>query len=192
VALILGDNIFYGADLERTLRENRNPDGAVVFAYWVSDPERYGVVEFDEKYKVVSIEEKPQEPKSNYAVPGLYFYDNAVVDIARNLEPSGRGEFEITDVNRAYLEQGRLKTSILGRGTAWLDAGTFDSLLQAGMFIEVIEKRQGLKVGCVEEVAYRMKFIDRAQLIEHAERLKNSGYGQYLIKILHRTDQWEV
>ncbi|MFA9454838.1 MAG: glucose-1-phosphate thymidylyltransferase RfbA [Candidatus Aminicenantaceae bacterium] len=192
VALILGDNIFYGADLERTLQASLDPDGAVVFAYWVSEPSRYGVVEFDESHKVISIEEKPLEPKSNYAVPGLYFYDNQVVDIARSLEPSGRGEYEITDVNRAYLEQGKLKTSILGRGTAWLDAGTFDSLLEAGMFIEVIEKRQGLKVGCVEEVAYNMKFIDRAKLIEHAERLQNSGYGQYLMKILHRTDHWDV
>ncbi|MBC8342634.1 MAG: glucose-1-phosphate thymidylyltransferase, partial [Bacteroidetes bacterium] len=183
VVLILGDNIFYGTDIQKKLQASLNPNGAVVFAYLVADPERYGVVEFDKDHKVLSIEEKPLHPKSNYAVPGLYFYDNCVVDIARNLKPSARGEFEITDVNKVYLERGKLRATVLGRGTAWLDTGTFDSLLQAGQFIEVIEKRQGLKIGCIEEIAYRMGFIGKDELLEHAERLKNSGYGEYLFKV---------
>jgi glucose-1-phosphate thymidylyltransferase len=188
VALILGDNVFYGADLYKTLQGSKDPDGAVVFAYQVANPKQYGVVEFDENNNVISIEEKPQKPKSNYAVPGLYFYDNQVVEIAKALEPSARGEYEITDVNQVYLEQGKLKTAVLGRGVAWLDAGTIDDLLLAGQFIEVIEKRQGLKIGCIEEVAYRMNFIDREKLLEQAEQLKNSVYGEYLFRIAETED----
>lgn len=183
VALILGDNIFYGTDLQKKLQQSLNPDGAVIFTYQVANPERYGVVEFDENKKVLSIEEKPEHHKSNYAVPGLYFYDNNVVDIDRNLKPSARGEYEITDVNQVYLESGKLHVTVLGRGTAWLDTGTFDSLQQAGQFIEVIEKRHGLKIGCIEEIAYRMNFIDRGKLLEHADRLKNSVYGEYIKRI---------
>jgi glucose-1-phosphate thymidylyltransferase len=183
VALILGDNIFYGAGLGGLLLENNDPQGGVVFAYHVSDPERYGVVEFDGAGKVLSIEEKPKEPKSNYAVPGLYFYDNSVVEIAKNLQPSARGEYEITDVNKKFLEAGKLKVGILQRGTAWLDTGTFASLTQAGQFVQVIEERQGLKVGCIEEVAYRMGFINREQLHKLAEPLLKSGYGQYLLNL---------
>ncbi|TVQ93907.1 MAG: glucose-1-phosphate thymidylyltransferase [Bacteroidetes bacterium] len=185
VALILGDNIFYSNGLLKLLQENNDPDGGVVFAYHVSDPWRYGVVEFDEKHKAVSIEEKPEKPKSNYAVPGLYFYENSVVEVAASLKPSKRGEYEITDVNKHYLNQGRLKVGILNRGTAWLDTGTFDSLIQAGQFVQVIEERQGLKIGCIEEVAYRMNFIDKAQLEKIASPLLNSGYGQYLLHIMN-------
>lgn len=184
VALILGDNIFYGSGLSKLLQENNNPDGGVVYAYHVSDPERYGVVEFDEQGKAISIEEKPRNPKSNYAVPGLYFYDNSVVDIAATLEPSARGEYEITDVNRKYLEAGKLKVGILNRGTAWLDTGTFASLMQAGQFVQVIEERQGLKIGCIEEVAFRMNFINQDQLRKLAEPLLKSGYGNYLLGLI--------
>ena len=184
VALILGDNIFYGAGLKQLLQEYRDPTGGIIFAYHVSDPERYGVVEFDRDCKAISIEEKPTKPKSNYAVPGLYFYDNHVVEIAKHLKPSPRGEYEITDVNRHYLETGQLKVGILDRGTAWLDTGTFASLMQASQFVEVIETRQGLRVGCIEEVAYRMGFIDAKGLREVAEPLMNSGYGMYLMQIL--------
>jgi glucose-1-phosphate thymidylyltransferase len=184
VALVLGDNIFYGANMEEVLQQNNNPDGGVVFAYHVLDPERYGVVEFDSSQKAISIEEKPKQPKSNYAVPGLYFYDNSVVEIAKNLQPSARGEYEITDVNKEYLKQGNLKVGILNRGTAWLDTGTFSSLLQAGQFVQVLEERQGLKVGCIEEVAYRMGFINATQLKEIAQPLIHSGYGNYLLKIV--------
>jgi glucose-1-phosphate thymidylyltransferase len=184
VALILGDNIFYGDGLSRLLQQSADPEGGVVFAYQVADPERYGVVEFDEHNHVVSIEEKPQMPKSNYAVPGLYFYDNSVVEIAKNIQPSPRGEYEITDVNRVYLEQGRLKVGVFSRGTAWLDTGTFGSLMQAGQFVQVIEERQGLKIGCIEEVAYRMNFINADQLKKVAEPLTKSGYGQYLLKVV--------
>jgi glucose-1-phosphate thymidylyltransferase len=184
VALILGDNIFYSNGLQQLLQENNNPDGGVVFAYHVSDPERYGVVEFDKDLKAISIEEKPKQPKSNYAVPGLYFYDNSVVDVAENIRPSARGEYEITDVNKHYLSEGKLKVGILNRGTAWLDTGTFDSLIQAGQFVQVIEERQGLKIGCIEEIAYRMKFISKDKLKEIAQPLINSGYGKYLIQIL--------
>lgn len=180
VALVLGDNIFYGSRLGRQLQELNNVEGGYVFAYEVSDPERYGVVEFDEQSKVLSIEEKPAKPKSNYAVPGLYFYDNQVVEIAKNLQPSPRGEYEITDVNKEYLKRGELKVSILDRGTAWLDTGTFESLSDATEFIKVIEKRQGMKIGCIEEVAYRMGYIDEQQLLKHAEALSKSGYGGYL------------
>ena len=180
VALILGDNIFHGSGMGTLLREKVNPDGAVVFAYQVHDPERYGVVEFDKDFKVLSIEEKPAKPKSNFAVPGLYFYDNSVVKIAQNMKPSPRGELEITDVNKTYLEQGKLEVGVLDRGTAWLDTGTFDSLIQAGQFIEVIEKRQGLKIGCIEEVAYRLGFIDKAQLMKLGDKYMKSGYGAYL------------
>lgn len=183
-ALILGDNIFYGAGLKQLLQDNRDPDGGVIFAYHVSDPERYGVVEFDKNRKAISIEEKPKKPKSNYAVPGLYFYDNQVIEIAKNLKPSPRGEYEITDVNRRYLEMGKLKVGILDRGTAWLDTGTFESLMQASQFVEVIETRQGLRVGCIEEVAYRMGFIDADGLRNVAEPLMNSGYGMYLMQVL--------
>lgn len=183
--LILGDNIFYGTGLQKLLLENNDPDGGVVFAYHVSDPQRYGVVEFDKDNNAISIEEKPKNPKSNYAVPGLYFYDNTVVDVAKNIRPSARGEYEITDVNRWYLEKGRLKVGILDRGTAWLDTGTFESLLQASQFVEVIEQRQGLRIGCIEEVAYRMGFIDAGQLERVAEPLLKSGYGEYLINLLN-------
>ena len=183
VALVLGDNIFYGAGLEELLKSNSDPTGGVVFAYHVLDPERYGVVAFDEDRKALSIEEKPVKPKSNYAVPGLYFYDNDVIEIARNLEPSPRGEYEITDVNREYLKRGTLKVGILGRGTAWLDTGTFESLMQAGEFVRVIEQRQGLKVGAIEEIAYRQGFIDADQLRAIAEPLRKSGYGDYLMHL---------
>ncbi len=184
VALILGDNIFYGSRLGSMLEHNNNPDGGIVYAYHVVDPERYGVVEFDEYKNVISIEEKPTHPKSNYAVPGLYFYDNSVIEIAENIKPSARGEYEITDVNKAYLKQGKLKVSILDRGTAWLDTGTFDSLMQASQFVQVIEKRQGLKIGSIEEVAYRKGFINDAQLRKLAEPLLKSGYGEYLIRLI--------
>jgi len=184
VALILGDNIFYGSGIAQLLQSNSDPDGGVVFAYHVQDPERYGVVEFDENCKAVSIEEKPTHPKSAYAVPGLYFYDNDVVQIARELEPSPRGEYEITDVNRAFLALGRLKVGILDRGVAWLDTGTFASLMQAGTFVQVIEERQGQKIGCIEEVAFRMGFITAEQLQAIAEPLMKSGYGQYLVSLL--------
>jgi glucose-1-phosphate thymidylyltransferase len=183
VALILGDNIFYGTGLEELLTQNCNPTGGVVFAYHVSDPERYGVVEFDSNGKVITIEEKPAHPKSNYAVPGLYFYDNSVVGIAKSLKPSARGEYEITDVNKEYLRQGSLSVGILNRGTAWLDTGTFNSLLQASQFVQVIEERQGLKIGCIEEIAYRKGFINREQLCSIAEPLRKSGYGEYLINL---------
>jgi glucose-1-phosphate thymidylyltransferase len=186
VALILGDNIFYGQGLDSLLSGNVNPKGGIVFAYHVSDPERYGVVEFDEENKAVSIEEKPKNPKSNFAVPGLYFYDNSVVEIAKNLRPSERGEYEITDVNAAYLKQGKLKVAILDRGTAWLDTGTFSSLMQAGQFVQVIEERQGLKIGCIEEIAYRNGFIDKKQLKQIAEPLVKSGYGTYLLNLIKR------
>lgn len=186
VALILGDNIFYGAGLEQTLIENVDPDGGVIFAYQVSDPERYGVVEFDKSLTAISIEEKPTKPKSNYAVPGLYFYDNRVVDIAKNIKPSPRGELEITDVNKRYLEMGQLKVGIMERGTAWLDTGTVDSLMNASQFIEVIEKRQGLKVSCPEEIAFRKGFIDAEQLKKIAHPLLKSGYGEYLINLLEQ------
>jgi glucose-1-phosphate thymidylyltransferase len=183
VALVLGDNIFYGTGLQKLIQENNDPDGGVVYAYHVSDPERYGVVEFDENHHAISIEEKPKVPKSNYAVPGLYFYDNSVVEVAKNIKPSPRGEYEITDVNRYYLEQGKLKVGILSRGTAWLDTGTFASLIQASQFVQVIEERQGLKIGCIEELAYRMGFIDRAQLEKIAAPLLKSGYGTYLMNL---------
>ena len=183
VALVLGDNIFYGAGLEELLKSNNDPQGGVVFAYHVHDPERYGVVEFDADKKALSIEEKPAKPKSNYAVPGLYFYDNDVVEIAKNLEISPRGEYEITDVNREYLRRGTLKVGILGRGTAWLDTGTFESLMQAGEFVKVIEQRQGLKVGSTEEAAYRQGFIDADQLRAIAAPLRKSGYGDYLMNL---------
>ena len=186
VALILGDNIFYGQGLDSLLSGNVKPKGGIVFAYHVSDPERYGVVAFDEENKAVSIEEKPKNPKSNFAVPGLYFYDNSVVEIAKNLLPSERGEYEITDVNAAYLKQGKLKVAILDRGTAWLDTGTFSSLMQAGQFVQVIEERQGLKIGCIEEIAYRNRFIDKKQLKQIAEPLVKSGYGTYLLNLIKR------
>ncbi|NQW35548.1 MAG: glucose-1-phosphate thymidylyltransferase RfbA [Flavobacteriales bacterium] len=184
VALVLGDNIFYGTGLEEILRSATNPDGGIVFAYHVSDPERYGVVEFDKTNKVISIEEKPEKPKSNYAVPGIYFYDNSVVNIAKNLEPSTRGEYEITDINKHYLRQGDLKVRTLTRGTAWLDTGTFNSLNQASQFVQVIEERQGLKIGCIEEIAYKNGFIDSEQLKTIAEPLLKSGYGQYLMGLI--------
>lgn len=182
-ALILGDNIFYGSSLDNLLKSKVNPNGGVVFAYHVSDPERYGVVEFDEAGKAISIEEKPKQPKSNFAVPGLYFYDNNVVEIAKSLKPSPRGEYEITDVNKVYLKQGKLSVGILDRGTAWLDTGTFNSLMQASQFVQVIEERQGLKVGCIEEEAWRQGFISTQQLRELAVPLLKSGYGQYLVEI---------
>jgi glucose-1-phosphate thymidylyltransferase len=184
VALILGDNIFYGSSLGEKLASRTRPDGGIIFAYHVADPERYGVVEFDRQMRVLSIEEKPHRPKSNYAVPGLYFYDNDVVEIAKGLKPSARGEYEITDVNQAYLEQGRLRVGVLDRGTAWLDTGTFNSLMQAALFVQVIEERQGLKIGCIEEVAYRQGFITADQLERLAEPLMKSGYGQYLMTVL--------
>ena len=184
VALVLGDNIFFGANMGELLQSNTNPQGGVVFAYHVTDPERYGVVEFDENNKALSIEEKPLEPKSNFAVPGLYFYDNSVVEIAKNIQPSARGEYEITDVNKVYLEKGALKVGILNRGTAWLDTGTFNSLMQAGQFVQVIEERQGLKVGCIEEIAWRQGFITSDQLRALAEPLTKSGYGSYLLQLL--------
>ncbi len=184
-ALVLGDNIFYGSAMGDLLKDSHNPSGGVVFAYQVSDPERYGVVEFDSDLKAISIEEKPENPKSRYAVPGLYFYDNQVVDIARNLKPSPRGEYEITDINKAYLEMRQLHVGILDRGTAWLDTGTFPSLMQAGQFVQVIEERQGLKVGCIEEVAYKQGFITAEKLEEIAQPLLKSGYGEYLIRILN-------
>ena len=183
VALILGDNIFYGVGLGSALKQINNPDGGVVLAYHVRDPDRYGVVEFDKQNKVLSIEEKPKAPKSNYAVPGLYFYDNKVVEIAKNLKPSPRGEYEITDVNKEYLNQGKLKVSIMDRGTAWLDTGTFPSLMQAGQFVQVIEERQGLKIGCIEEVAFNMGYINKDQLIKIAKPLTKSGYGNYLLEL---------
>ncbi|WP_210489964.1 glucose-1-phosphate thymidylyltransferase RfbA [Rufibacter aurantiacus] len=183
-ALILGDNIFYGSGMSKLLQANNDPDGGVVYAYHVNDPERYGVVEFDENMKAISIEEKPKQPKSSYAVPGLYFYDNDVVEIAKNLEPSPRGEYEITDVNKEYLRQGKLKVGILDRGTAWLDTGTIQSLMQAATFVQVIEERQGLKIGSIEEVAYRMGFINAEQLQRVAEPLRKSGYGDYLLSVL--------
>jgi glucose-1-phosphate thymidylyltransferase len=185
VALVLGDNIFYGSGMGTLLGDKLNPDGAVVFAYQVTDPERYGVVEFDGNNKVLSIEEKPKEPKSNFAVPGLYFYDNQVVEIAKNTKPSPRGELEITDVNKTYLEMGKLEVGVLDRGTAWLDTGTFDSLIQAGQFIEVIEKRQGLKIGCIEEIAYHKGWIDDDQMAKQAQIYAKSGYGEYLGNIVH-------
>jgi glucose-1-phosphate thymidylyltransferase len=184
VALVLGDNIFFGANMHELLQSNTSPEGGVVFAYHVSDPERYGVVEFDNDQKALSIEEKPLEPKSNFAVPGFYFYDNSVVEIAKNIQPSARGEYEITDVNKVYLAQGKLKVGILSRGTAWLDTGTFASLMQAGQFVQVLEERQGLKVGCIEEVAWRQGFISDQQLKAIAEPLRKSGYGDYLLGLL--------
>lgn len=186
VALVLGDNIFFSAGLSQLLKENNDPDGGVVFAYHVNDPERYGVVEFDENMNALSIEEKPVEPKSNYAVPGLYFYDNDVVEIAKNIKPSPRGELEITDVNRVYLERKKLKVGVLKRGTAWLDTGTFASLMQAGQFVQVLEERQGLKVGCIEEIAYKNGWITAEQLQTEAQKLLKSGYGQYLMNLIKK------
>ena len=182
-ALILGDNIFYGTGLAELLQANNNPEGGIIYAYHVHDPERYGVVDFDKDGNVLSIEEKPQNPKSNYAVPGIYFYDNTVVEIAANIQPSHRGELEITDVNKEYLKRGKLKVSILDRGTAWLDTGTFQSLMQASQFVQVIEERQGLKIGCIEEVAFRMGYIDKNQLDRIAQPLVKSGYGKYLLNL---------
>ena len=184
VALVLGDNIFYGSQMQQLLVESSNPEGGIVFAYHVNDPERYGVVEFDENFKALSIEEKPANPKSNYAVPGLYFYDNSVVEVAKNIKPSARGEYEITDVNKYYLENNLLKVGVLGRGTAWLDTGTFSSLLDASQFVNIVENRQGLKVGCIEEVAFNKGFINKEQLIDIAQPLVKSGYGQYLLDLL--------
>jgi glucose-1-phosphate thymidylyltransferase len=183
VALVLGDNIFYGSGFSKLLQSSANPDGAVIFAYPVSDPERYGVVEFDANFNALSIEEKPLKPKSHFAVPGLYFYDNSVVEIAKNIPASPRGEFEITDVNKVYLDNKKLKVGVLDRGFAWLDTGTFDSLSDACEYVRVIEKRQGLNVGCLEEIAWRMGFITREQLLVQAEKFKKSGYGEYLIRI---------
>jgi glucose-1-phosphate thymidylyltransferase len=185
VALVLGDNIFYGSGLGDKLRKNTTPDGGIVYAYHVSDPERYGVVQFDKDMNAISIEEKPKQPKSNYAVPGLYFYDNSVVEIAKKLKPSERGEYEITDVNREYLQQGKLKVSVMDRGTAWLDTGTFDSLIQASQIVQVIEQRQGIKIACIEEIAYRRGFISREQVATIAKSLLKSGYGQYLMDIIN-------
>ena len=183
-ALVLGDNIFYGTGLGKTLEKNNNPDGGIVYAYQVSDPERYGVVEFDQNMKAISIEEKPEKPRSKFAVPGLYFYDNEVVEIAKNIKPSPRGEYEITDINLEYLKRGKLHVSVLDRGTAWLDTGTFDSLMQASQFIQVIEQRQGIKVACVEEIAWRKGFINTDQLVNLAQPLLKSGYGTYLMDLL--------
>lgn len=185
VALVLGDNIFYGSGLGKMLAANTRPEGGIVYAYHVSDPERYGVVEFDQNMKAISIEEKPAKPKSNYAVPGLYFYNNDVVDIAKKLQPSPRGEYEITDVNKEYLRRGKLQVSILDRGTAWLDTGTFDSLMQASMFVQVIEQRQGIKIACIEEIAWRKGFITKEQLVVLAQPLLKSGYGQYLMNLVN-------
>lgn len=184
VALILGDNIFYGAGLARTLQACTEISGGMIFAYRVQDPERYGVVAFDGENKVISIEEKPKFPKSHYAVPGLYFYDNSVIEISKNIQPSARGEYEITDVNKVYLEQGKLQVSLLSRGTAWLDTGTFNSLMQASQFVQIVEERQGLKIGCPEEIAYRMGYIDEQQLIELADKTLKSGYGEYLLTLI--------
>lgn len=184
VALILGDNIFYGTGMSELLQANNNPEGGIVYAYHVSDPERYGVVEFDDNQVAQSIEEKPKKPKSNYAVPGLYFYDNDVIKIAKELKPSERGEYEITDVNKEYLRNGKLQVAILDRGTAWLDTGTFSSLMQAGQFVQVIEERQGLKIGCLEEIAFRQGFINKTQLKKLAKPLLKSGYGSYLMNII--------
>jgi glucose-1-phosphate thymidylyltransferase len=184
-ALVLGDNIFYGMGLGKTLEKNSNPDGGIVYAYQVSDPERYGVVEFDDQMKAISIEEKPINPKSKFAVPGLYFYDNNVVEIAKNIQPSPRGEYEITDVNLAYLKSGKLHVSVLDRGTAWLDTGTFDSLMQASQFIQVIEQRQGIKIACIEEIAWRKGFINTEQLVKLATPLLKSGYGKYLMDLIN-------
>jgi len=184
VALILGDNIFYGTGLEDLLQSNNDPDGGIIYAYHVNDPERYGVVEFDEKGNAISIEEKPKHPKSNYAVPGIYFYDNEVVEIAKNIKPSARGELEITDVNRAYLEQGKLKVSIMDRGTAWLDTGTFASLMQAGQFVQVIEERQGLKIGAIESAAYKMGYITKNQFKKLTEPFMKSGYSKRLLEVI--------
>ncbi|WP_447643077.1 MULTISPECIES: glucose-1-phosphate thymidylyltransferase RfbA [Chitinophagaceae] len=186
VALVLGDNIFYGTGLSNLLQANNNPDGGVIFAYQVNDPERYGVVEFDEDFRALSLEEKPTVPKSNYAVPGLYFYDNSVVEIAENIQPSPRGEYEITDVNKVYLANDRLKVGVLNRGTAWLDTGTHESMMEASQFVQVIENRQGLMIGCPEEVAYRMKFITAEELAMLADPLKKSGYGIYLSKLIKK------
>lgn len=186
VALVLGDNIFYGSGLGVQLEKNTNPDGGIVYAYHVSDPERYGVVEFDKNMTAISIEEKPKQPKSNYAVPGLYFYDNSVVAIAKSLQPSARGEYEITDINQEYLKRNKLKVSIMDRGIAWLDTGTFDSLMQASQFVQVIEQRQGIKIACIEEIAYRKKFISKQQVEEMAKPLLKSGYGQYLINVINQ------
>ncbi|MGB2300500.1 MAG: glucose-1-phosphate thymidylyltransferase RfbA [Flavobacteriaceae bacterium] len=186
VALILGDNIFYGTGLEKLLQANNNPEGGIIYAYRVNDPERYGVVEFNQEGKAISIEEKPEHPKSNYAVPGIYFYDNTVVEIAKNIQPSHRGELEITDINKEYLKQGKLSVSILDRGTAWLDTGTFQSLMQASQFVEVIEQRQGLKVGAIEGVAFEMGYIDETQLKRLIEPLLKSGYGENLIQLLNK------
>ncbi|MBL4715098.1 MAG: glucose-1-phosphate thymidylyltransferase RfbA [Bacteroidia bacterium] len=184
VALILGDNIFYGAGFHKMLMQNNDPDGGVIFAYHVANPEDYGVVEFDENNKVVSIEEKPKEPKSSYAIPGLYFYDNEVLEIAKNLEPSERGEYEITDINKKYLEMDKLKVGIISRGTAWLDTGAFDSLIQASQYVQAIEKRQNLKIGCIEEISYIKGYISKDQLLEIAQPLVNSGYGNYLLSLV--------
>lgn len=184
-ALVLGDNIFYGTGLGKTLEKNANPDGGIVYAYQVSDPERYGVVEFDAQMKAISIEEKPDQPKSRFAVPGLYFYDNDVVEISKNIKPSPRGEYEITDINLEYLNRGKLSVSVLDRGTAWLDTGTFDSLMQASQFIQVIEQRQGIKVACIEEIAWRKGFITTDQLVKLAHPLLKSGYGKYLMDLLN-------
>lgn len=186
VALILGDNIFYGSGLADLLQQNNNPDGGIIYAYHVHDPERYGVVEFDDNDVVVSIEEKPKKPKSNYAVPGIYFYDNSVVEIAKSIKPSYRGELEITDINKNYLEQGKLKVSVLDKGTAWLDTGTFKSLMQASQFVQVIEERQGLKIGAIEEAAYRMGYIDKSQLQTLAASLTKSGYGKHLLSLISK------
>ena len=186
VALILGDNIFYGTGLEKLLQSNNNPDGGIIYAYHVLDPERYGVVEFDNKGEAISIEEKPKKPKSNYAVPGIYFYDNDVVSIAKNIKPSHRGELEITDINKEYLERKKLKVSVLDKGTAWLDTGTFNSLMQASQFVQVIEERQGLKIGAIEEVAYKMGYINKAQLSILIQPLIKSGYGKHLLSILDK------